>query len=133
VLAQLATGVSPRILETPAMLDDARRQLDQYFARRRRDFALPLDLRLAHGFTRRVLEETARIPFGSLASYGDVARRAGSPRAVRATGNALGANPIPIVVPCHRVVRTGGALGGYGGGLERKQLLLRLEGALGAR
>jgi methylated-DNA-[protein]-cysteine S-methyltransferase len=131
MLARLAAAVSPRILETPARLDVVRRQLDEYFGRRRRHFELPLDLRLAHGFTRRVLRATARIPYGGLATYADMAREAGSPRAVRAAGNALGDNPIAIVVPCHRVVRTGGALGGYGGGLDRKQVLLRLEGVLG--
>lgn len=130
VLAQLAAEVSPRILEAPGMLDAVRRQLDEYFARRRRRFELPLDLRLTRGFTRRVLQATGRVPFGGLATYADVARAAGSPRAVRAAGNALGANPIPIVVPCHRIVRTGGALGGYTGGLERKLRLLRLEGTV---
>jgi methylated-DNA-[protein]-cysteine S-methyltransferase len=128
VLAELAAKVSPRVLEAPAMLDDVRRQLEQYFERRRRGFALPIDWRLTVGFTREVLRATARIPFGSLATYADVARRAGSARAVRAAGNALGQNPIPIVVPCHRVVRTGGGIGGYTGGLARKRRLLAIEG-----
>ena len=130
-LARLAERVSPRILEAPGRLDEVRRQLDEYFAGRRREFELPLDWSLTkQGFGKRVLESTARIPYGAVSSYREVATEAGSPRAVRAAGNALGANPIPIVVPCHRVLRTGGALGGYGGGPERKRALLELEGAL---
>jgi methylated-DNA-[protein]-cysteine S-methyltransferase len=130
-LARLVERVSPRILEAPGRLDEVRRQLDEYFAGRRHEFELPLDWSLTRqGFGRRVLESTARIPYGEARSYRDVATEAGSPRAVRAAGNALGANPIPIVVPCHRVLRTGGALGGYGGGPERKRALLELEGAL---
>ncbi len=128
VLEELAAKVSPRVLEAPRRLDDARRQLDEYFAGRRRVFELPIDWSLEHGFTERVLRATARIPLGEVASYGDVAARAGSPRAVRAAGNALGSNTKPIVVPCHRVVRSGGALGGYTGGVERKRFLLGLEG-----
>jgi len=116
------------MLEAPARLDDVRRELDEYFEGRRRDFDLPIDLALVRGdFARRLLEATARIPFGSTASYRDMAEAAGNVRAVRAAGNALGANPIPIVVPCHRVLRTGGALGGYTGGLDRKRRLLALE------
>jgi methylated-DNA-[protein]-cysteine S-methyltransferase len=130
VLGELAVRVSPRILEAPARLDEVRRELDEYFAGRRRRFELPLDWSLTDGFTRRVLQVTSRIDYGEVRSYTEVAREAGSPRAVRAAGNALGANPIPLVVPCHRVVRTGGGLGGYGGGLEVKEYLLRLEGAL---
>jgi methylated-DNA-[protein]-cysteine S-methyltransferase len=130
VLAELAARVSPRVIEAPARLDDVRRQLDEYFEGHRRRFDLPIDWALTHGFTRRVLQSTAKVPFGGLATYRDVATGAGSPAAVRAAGNALGANPTPIVVPCHRVVRTGGALGGYTGGLARKQYLLNLEGAL---
>ena len=126
-LELLARRVSPRVLEAPARLDAARRQLDEYFAGARRDFELPIDWALVRGFAREVLEATARIPYGWVATYRDVATRAGSPRAVRAAGNALGANPMPIVVPCHRVVRTGGGLGGYTGGLERKERLLALE------
>jgi len=130
-LALLAGKVSPRILEAPGRLDEVRRQLDEYFAGRRREFELPLDWSLTRqGFGRRVLESTARIPYGEARSYRDVATQAGSPKAVRAAGNALGANPIPIVVPCHRVLRTGGALGGYGGGVERKRRLLALVGAI---
>jgi methylated-DNA-[protein]-cysteine S-methyltransferase len=128
-LARLATELSPRVLERPARLDEARRELDEYFAGSRREFELALDWRLAEGFRRRVLRATARIPFGATSTYSKVAAAAGSPRAHRAAGTALGANPLPIVVPCHRVLRTGGALGGYGGGLEMKEQLLRLESA----
>jgi methylated-DNA-[protein]-cysteine S-methyltransferase len=130
VLAELAARVSPRVIEAPAQLDDVRRQLDEYFEGRRQRFDVPVDWTLTQGFTRGVLQSTARIPFGELATYRDVATGAGNAAAVRAAGNALGANPMPIVVPCHRIVRTGGALGGYTGGIERKQFLLRLEGAL---
>jgi methylated-DNA-[protein]-cysteine S-methyltransferase len=130
VLADIAGRLSPRILEAPARLDDARRELDEYFAGRRDGFDLPIDWSLTRGFAGNVLRQTARIPFGATSTYAEVATRAGSPRAVRAAGNALGANPLPVVVPCHRVLRTGGALGGYTGGVERKEFLLRLEGAL---
>jgi methylated-DNA-[protein]-cysteine S-methyltransferase len=130
VLEQLASTISPRILESPGRLDDARRELDLYFDGKLTDFGLPLDWQLSRGFYRKVLRATARIPYGKTRSYSDLARRAGSPRAVRATGTALGSNPLPIVVPCHRVLRTGGALGGYGGGLDVKQHLLELEGVL---
>ena len=130
-LARLATRISPRVLENPARLDEARRELERYFEGDLRDFDLPLDWQLTHGFRRKVLRQTAKIPFGETRSYTEMAVRAGSPRAVRAAGSALGSNPIPIIVPCHRVLRTGGALGGYGGGLELKEALLQLEGALG--
>ena len=130
VLGELARVVSPRVLEAPARLDVVRRQLEDYFEGRRRVFELPIDWSLEHGFTARVLRATARIPAGQVASYREVAAAAGNERAVRAAGNALGSNHIPIVVPCHRVVRTGGALGGYTGGIERKEFLLRLEGWL---
>jgi methylated-DNA-[protein]-cysteine S-methyltransferase len=127
-LQDLAARVSPRVLEDRAALDEPRRQLDEYFAGRRRGFELPLDWTLVGDFGRKVLDRTARIPYGAVATYGEVARDIGSPRASRATGNALGANPIPIVVPCHRVVRAGGVIGNYGGGPERKVQLLELEG-----
>jgi methylated-DNA-[protein]-cysteine S-methyltransferase len=130
VLEELAAKVSPRVLESPGRLDEVRRELEEYFDGGRRRFDLPIDWSLTHGFTRDVLRATAKIGYGDLSTYAGVAGRAGSPRAVRAAGNALGANPIPIVVPCHRVVRTGGKLGGYTGGVERKEFLLRLEGAL---
>jgi methylated-DNA-[protein]-cysteine S-methyltransferase len=126
-LSQLAAKVSPRILAAPARLDEPRRELDQYFAGRRERFEVPIDWRLTHGFGRRVLQATARIPFGSSSTYQRVAAAAGSPRGYRAAGNALGANPIPIVVPCHRVLHASGGLGGYTGGLERKRLLLAIE------
>jgi methylated-DNA-[protein]-cysteine S-methyltransferase len=130
VLEQLAESVSPRILESPAKLDEVRRELDRYFEGELHDFDVPLDWQLTRGFYRKVLRATARIPYGQTRSYSEMAKRAGSPRAVRATGTALGSNPLPIVVPCHRVLRSGGALGGYGGGLDVKQALLELEGAL---
>jgi methylated-DNA-[protein]-cysteine S-methyltransferase len=130
VLEDLAARLSPRVLEAPARLDPVRRELDEYFEGRRRSFDVPIDWSLTRGFTREVLQATARIPYGEVGSYASVAGQAGSPRAVRAAGNALGANPMPVVVPCHRVLRTGGALGGYTGGIERKEFLLRLEGRL---
>ena len=128
VVEALAAKLSPRVLEAPGRLDAVRRELDEYFAGRRRAFAVPVDLDVLPPFTRRVLEATAQIPFGQTSTYRDVAVRAGSARAFRATGNALGANPVPIVVPCHRVLATGGRLGGYTGGVERKERLLALEG-----
>ena len=129
-LNELASRVSPRILEAPGRLDVVRRELDAYFEGKLRDFSVPLDWSLAGTFSRRVLDRTARIPYGDVSSYRDVARSIGTPLAARAVGNALGSNPIPVIVPCHRVTRTGGALGGYGGGLDRKTYLLTLEGAL---
>jgi len=128
ILRDLAARLSPRMLEAPARLDPVRRELDEYFEGRRREFDLPLDLSLVRGFGLRVLETARAIPFGDVLTYGEVASRAGSPRAARAAGNALGANPIPIVVPCHRVVHAGGGLGGYTGGLDRKRTLLAVEG-----
>lgn len=130
VLADLAARVSPRVLAAPRKLDEPRRELDEYFAGRRKQFEIPIDWTLTRGFGRRVLQATALIPFGSVSSYQRVAAEAGSPRGSRAAGNALGSNPLPIVVPCHRVLHAGGGLGGYTGGLERKRLLLGVEGAL---
>jgi methylated-DNA-[protein]-cysteine S-methyltransferase len=127
VLAGLAARISARIVEAPAFLDPIRRELDEYFAGRRIAFDAPLDWTLIGGFGRRVLRATAAIPYGQTSNYREVATRAGNRAATRAAGNALGRNPIPIVIPCHRVLRTGGALGGYAGGLERKQRLLALE------
>jgi methylated-DNA-[protein]-cysteine S-methyltransferase len=127
---ELSDAVSPRILESSTYFDPIRHELDDYFAGKRTRFDLPLDWTLTGGFGRRVLRETARIPYGSVSTYKDVAAAAGNVRAHRAAGNALGANPIPLVVPCHRVLRTGGALGGYGGGPEIKKFLLELEGAI---
>jgi methylated-DNA-[protein]-cysteine S-methyltransferase len=105
VLQALADRVSPRMLESPGRLDGPRRELEDYFDGRRREFDVPLDWRLMTDFTRRILTATAAIPFGSVSTYGAVAREAGSPRGSRAAGNALGSNPIPIVIPCHRVLR----------------------------
>jgi methylated-DNA-[protein]-cysteine S-methyltransferase len=130
VLEDIARRLSPRILEAPARLDEARRELDEYFDGGRTDFDLPIDWALTRGFTTKVLRATAQVAFGHTTTYAEVATQAGSPRAVRAAGNSLGSNPMPIVVPCHRVLRTGGALGGYTGGVERKEFLLRLEGVL---
>ncbi len=129
-LGEIADRVSPRILGAPERTDDVRRQLDDYFAGHRRAFDVPIDWRLVRGFAGDVLRATARIPFGSVSSYREVAAEAGSPNAYRAAGNALGSNPVPIVVPCHRVLHAGGGLGGYTGGLERKRFLLTLEGVL---
>ena len=130
LLEELAQEVSPRIIRGTKRSDDVRRQLDEYFDGRRTDFDVPIDWRFAKGFAGRVLRTTAKIPFGHVSTYTQVARKAGSPRAYRAAGNALGSNPMPIVVPCHRVLHTGGGLGGYTGGLFRKEFLLRLEGVL---
>jgi methylated-DNA-[protein]-cysteine S-methyltransferase len=130
LLSELATQVSPRVVRLPARLDDLRRQLDEYFAGRRTHFDVALDRRLSHGYRLAVLEELSRVPYGQTVSYKDLAERTGHPRASRAVGTAMATNPIPIVVPCHRVLRTGGALGGYGGGLDTKVWLLRHEGAL---
>ena len=129
VLQRLANRVSPRVLESPAELDEVRRQLDEYFAQERERFDLDIDYSLTQGFFRKVLRAAARIPYGELTTYRVVASRAGSPRGSRAAGNALGSNPIPIVVPCHRVIHSTGGLGGYTGGLDRKRFLLRLEGS----
>jgi methylated-DNA-[protein]-cysteine S-methyltransferase len=129
VLEALSTGISPRVLEAPARLDEVRRELDEYFEGRRHSFDLAIDLSLIRTpFSKRLLQATARIPFGETRTYRDMAAAAGNPAAVRAAGNALGHNPIPIVVPCHRVLRTGGSIGGYTGGLDRKVKLLATEG-----
>jgi methylated-DNA-[protein]-cysteine S-methyltransferase len=129
LLEELAACVSPRVLRAPREpLTRARRQLDQYFARRRRRFELPLDWRLTRGFRREVLRATARIPYGATASYREVAARAGSPAAFRAAGTALARNPLPILVPCHRVLPASGELGSYRGGPRLKAALLALEG-----
>jgi methylated-DNA-[protein]-cysteine S-methyltransferase len=133
LLVELARRVSPRVLEAPAELDQARRELDLYFVGRLDRFDLPLDWQLSEGFRLRVLRAIARIPYGQTRSYTEMARSAGNERAVRAAGTACGRNPIPLVVPCHRVLRSGGALGGYGGGVPMKQGLLELEGTLEVR
>lgn len=131
VLEELARRVSPRVLEAPARLDDVRRELDEYLGGSRTAFGVPIDWRLHDGFGERVLRATARIPFGKVSTYKEIAAKAGSERGARAAGNALGSNRIPIVVPCHRVLHSGGGLGGYTGGLEKKEFLLKLEGVLG--
>ncbi|HEX3734628.1 MAG TPA: methylated-DNA--[protein]-cysteine S-methyltransferase [Solirubrobacterales bacterium] len=130
LLADLANRVSPRVLEAPARLDEVRRELDLYFDGKLDSFDLPLDWRLSEGFRLRVLRAIARIPYGETRNYTQMATRAGNERAVRAAGTACGRNPIPLVVPCHRVLRSSGGLGGYGGGLPMKQGLLELEGVL---
>jgi methylated-DNA-[protein]-cysteine S-methyltransferase len=132
VLDEIAARLSPRMLAAPRRLDEPRRELDEYFAGRRRSFDLTLDLSLLSDFTRRVLSATAAIPYGRVASYREVAAAAGSPRGSRAAGNALGSNPLPIVLPCHRVLHSSGRLGGYTGGLERKRTLLTIEGRAAA-
>jgi methylated-DNA-[protein]-cysteine S-methyltransferase len=131
VLDELASEVSPRVVRLPARLDEVRRELEEYFDGRRRDFDVPVDRRLSRGYRRIVLEALSReVPYGQTVSYKELAERTGNPKASRAVGSAMATNPIPIVVPCHRVLRTGGALGGYGGGLDTKVWLLRHEGAL---
>lgn len=127
-LEDLAARISPRVLEAPTRLDEARRELELYFEGKLTAFDLPLDWQLSRDFRRRALRAIDRIPYGKTRSYTEIARSAGNERAVRAAGTACGANPIPIVVPCHRVLRTSGALGGYGGGLPMKEALLKLEG-----
>jgi methylated-DNA-[protein]-cysteine S-methyltransferase len=130
VLDELALRISARVLRVAlAPLERARRQLDAYFAGRRRTFELALDWRLTRGFRRDVLRATAKIPYGRTASYGEIAQRAGSPSAFRAAGTALAQNPLPIVVPCHRVLPSSGELGSYRGGAAAKAQLLALEGA----
>ncbi|MGH9030797.1 MAG: methylated-DNA--[protein]-cysteine S-methyltransferase [Acidimicrobiia bacterium] len=131
VLAELARRLSPRLLEAPARLDTARRELDEYFNGNRTRFDLAVDWALTTGFRREVLAATAGVPYGQTATYRSVATTAGNPRAVRAAGTALATNPVPIVVPCHRVLRSDGTVGGYRGGPERKRELLRLEAAHG--
>jgi methylated-DNA-[protein]-cysteine S-methyltransferase len=130
VLEELARRLSPRVLESAGATDQIRRELEEYFERRRRTFDVPVDYSLVRGFGATTLRAAAKIPYGSVRTYGDLAAQVGSPRAARAIGNALGANPIPVVVPCHRVLPAGGAVGGYGGGPERKKRLLQLEGFL---
>ena len=120
-----------RVLRTP--LDEVRRELDEYFEGRRTQFDVPVDWSLSKGFTRRILRATAKVPYGEVSTYRQMAAKAGNERAVRAAGNALGANPIPIVVPCHRILHSGGGLGGYTGGLEKKRLLLGVEGYSGLK
>jgi methylated-DNA-[protein]-cysteine S-methyltransferase len=130
VLQTLAERISPRVLSAPARLDAAATALDEYFAGRRRGFDLPLDWQLSAGFRRTVLSRLAAdVGYGRTASYGALAQLAGHPKAVRAVGTACATNPLPVVVPCHRVVRADGRIGGYVGGTDAKQILLTLEGA----
>jgi methylated-DNA-[protein]-cysteine S-methyltransferase len=127
LLADLAGRISPRVLENPGGLDEERRELDDYFAGRRHAFELPIDWQLSHGFLLRARQGIAEIPYGETRTYTDLAREAGNERAVRAAGSACSRNPIPLVVPCHRVLRSDGSLGGYAGGLGMKEKLLELE------
>ena len=127
---RLARGFGSRVLRSPQPVAGVARQLDEYFEGERKRFELEVDLRLARDFGRTVLEELGRVPFGEVTTYGALAARAGKPKAARAVGTIMNRNPVPIVLPCHRVVGADGSLVGYAGGLERKQALLRLEGAL---
>jgi len=129
-LERLARIAGPRVLRSPRSVDGARRELDQYFEGRRRTFDLSLDLRALPPFTLSVLDQLARVPYGETTTYGALARRVGHPRAARAVGTVMNRNRIPIVLPCHRIVGSSGDLVGYGGGLARKEQLLRLEGAI---
>jgi methylated-DNA-[protein]-cysteine S-methyltransferase len=128
-LESLARLFGPRVLRSSPPVDRARRQLDEYLAGRRRGFELDWDIRRLPEFNRRVLQQLARVGYGTTTTYGALAARAGNPRAARAVGTIMNRNPIPIVLPCHRVVGANGSLTGYAGGLERKERLLRLEGA----
>ncbi len=129
MLAALAARISPRILHAPARLDQAARELEEYFGGRRTLFDLPLDLRLSTGFRRDVLAHLIEVAYGTTTSYASLALAAGNPKAVRAVGSACATNPLPVVVPCHRVLRSDGGVGGYLGGLDAKRTLLSLEAA----
>jgi len=133
LVARYAGALSPRIVRSARATDEVRRELTEYFAGTRTAFDLTVDRRLMHPFARTVLAATSRVGYGELATYGQIATRIGHPSAARAVGAALGSNPVPIVVPCHRIVGAGGRLTGYAGGLDRKETLLRLEGALPPR
>jgi methylated-DNA-[protein]-cysteine S-methyltransferase len=130
VLGRIARDISPRILPSAKGTDEWRRELDEYFASERARFDLPIDRRLIHGIARDVLVQTSKIGFGQTNTYGEIAKKIGHPTAARAVGRALGSNPIPIVIPCHRVIGASGKLTGYAGGLDRKIALLELEGVL---
>ena len=121
--------MSPRILQAPERLDSVAREIDEYFAGRRRTFDVPLDLQLSHGFRRTILSRLMEIGYGQTVSYAAIAKAAGNPKAVRAAGSACASNPLPVVVPCHRVVRSDGMIGEYVGGVEAKRALLTLEKA----
>jgi methylated-DNA-[protein]-cysteine S-methyltransferase len=129
-LEWLASAYGLRVLRASRPLDRPRRELDEYFEGKRRDFDLPLDLAALPSFQQLVLAELQLVPYGATATYGGLAERIGRPRAARAVGGALNKNPVPIVVPCHRIVGASGSLVGYAGGLERKEKLLALEGAV---
>ena len=129
-LDELSESFGRRVLRVPRRVDEARRELDEYFERRRTEFDLPMDLSHTPEFQRDGLHELARVPYGEVTTYGTLAARVGKPRAARAVGGAMHSNPIPIVLPCHRVIGASGSLTGYGGGLERKRALLQLEGAI---
>ena len=131
VLEDLARYVSPRVLEAPGRLDEERRELEAYFEGKRDHFDVSVDWKLAPpGFRNRALHAVARIPYGQTRTYAEIAKRAGNARAFRAAGTACGKNPVPLIVPCHRVVQSGGGIGNYGGGPEMKRALLDLEGAV---
>jgi methylated-DNA-[protein]-cysteine S-methyltransferase len=131
VIEDLARYISPRVLEAPARLDEERRELEAYFEGKRDHFDVPVDWELTPaGFRNRALHAVARIPYGKTKTYAEIAKAAGNPRAFRAAGTACGRNPIPLIVPCHRVVQSGGGIGNYGGGSEMKRALLDLEGAI---
>jgi methylated-DNA-[protein]-cysteine S-methyltransferase len=129
-LDDLARRYGARVLRSPRPLDPLRRELDEYFDGRRQVFDLDIDLRAAPEYHRRVLAELVRVEYGHTTTYGALAAKTGNPRAARAVGTVMNRNPVPIVLPCHRVVGADGSLTGYGGGLDRKELLLRLEGAI---
>jgi methylated-DNA-[protein]-cysteine S-methyltransferase len=129
-LEPLARDYGVRVLRAPKVVDESRRELTEYFEGSRTRFELPLDLRVAAEFRLRVMNELARVPYGSVTTYGALAAKAGRPAAARAVGTIMNRNPVPIVLPCHRVVGASGSLVGYGGGLERKEQLLRLEGVI---
>jgi methylated-DNA-[protein]-cysteine S-methyltransferase len=129
-LDRLARAFGVRVLRSPKPIDPARRELDEYFDGKRREFDLPVDVALLAEFNRRVLHELARVPYGEVVTYGELAARADRPRAARAVGTVMNRNPLPIVLPCHRVIGASGKLVGYAGGLERKEALLKLEGAI---
>jgi methylated-DNA-[protein]-cysteine S-methyltransferase len=130
-LADLAERISPRVLEAPAQLDEERRELEDYFEGRRQGFDVPIDWQLSHGFLLRARHGIAAIPYGETRTYTDLAREAGNERAVRAAGSACSRNPIPLVVPCHRVVRSDGTPGLYAGGVAMKKRLLEMENQSG--
>jgi len=130
-LAEISANISPRIFEQPAKLDDVRRQLDEYFNGRRTTFSLQIDWQLSHGFRQMVLKTLfSDVQFGQVVSYGELAKRVGHPKASRAVGTAMATNPVPIIVPCHRVLQASGRVGNYGGGPAMKRQLLTHEGAL---